>query len=131
MWYSIVKWVLGFLGGNVLQELTGYLKDKKRIEANVLNQAILAELRTRELAAEVVLMEQGWWVTKWIRPLFAYPLIIYYGAHCVDAVFDLPGRVAELPHPIDEWSGWIVTAYFFTRPFEKIFRGWMTGTRNG
>lgn len=126
MWFKALQWILGFLGGSVLQELTGYLKDKKRIEATVLNQAILGEMRSREVAAQVVLAEQGWWVTKWIRPLFAYPLIVYYAMHIYDALFYFPYHIQHLPPHVEEWSAWIVTAYFFTRPFEKIFRGWMT-----
>ncbi len=85
---------------------------------------IQAEIETRQAARDIVIAEQGWWVTALIRPAFAYPLAIYYAAVIADSLFRFDWNVAALPPPIDDWSGWIVTAYFLVRGFEKTARIW-------
>lgn len=122
---TLLKW----LSGGVLDSALRYLErraasdtERDRISADVVRTYIEAELKTRQAARDIVIAEQGWWVTALIRPAFAYPLAIYYAAVIADSLFRFEWNVAALPAPIDEWSGWIITAYFLVRGFEKTAR---------
>lgn len=123
--------LIRFLGDGVLSRVVAYLEKKQDADTardgharDVAVEAIKAEIATRQAAAEIVKAEQGWWVTALIRPLFAYPLIAWWWAVILDSIFRLGWKVAALPKPLDEWAGWIVLAYFVTRPFEKAAKNW-------
>ncbi|SDR15796.1 3TM-type holin [Pseudovibrio sp. Tun.PSC04-5.I4] len=123
-------WALNKLGGGVLDRVLGFFETQAksenealRIRATVTSEEIRAELDSRRAARDIVLAEQGWWVTAMIRPAFAWPIVIWSGAIVADSLFHFDWNVAALPEPLNEWAGWIVGAYFLTRPFEKAIRG--------
>lgn len=128
----LFTFLLKFLGGGVLNKVMDYLKlrqdsatERERMKAEVVIAAIRAEVASRQVARDIVIAEQGWWVTALIRPLFAYPLIAWWGAVIADSIFRFEWDVAALPGPLNEWAGWIVAAYFVTRPAEKIARSFI------
>ena len=57
-----------------------------------------------------------------MRPAFAYPLALYYGAVIADSLVQFKWNVAALPAPIGEWSGWIISAIFLSESGERITR---------
>lgn len=112
-----------FLGGG-LTAITGALGDAyaRKLAANTSEAKLAADVEISNLEAkrDVLLAEQGWWVTAWIRPLFAYPVIVHFGLVVADSIFQFSWTIAALPSPMDQWEGWIVGAYFLTRPVEKV-----------
>ncbi len=73
-------------------------------------------MRRARSSRDVVLAEQGWWVTAAIRPAFAAPLLLWWWLMIADAVLALAPRHPQLPAPLTS-GGWIVLAYFLTAPF--------------
>ncbi|WP_310620903.1 hypothetical protein [Flexibacterium corallicola] len=122
--------IFSFLGSGVLDRIFSHIEqrsaqenERDRIAAEVTKESIRAEVEARRAARDIVLAEQGWWVTAMIRPAFAWPIVIWSGAIVADSLFHFEWNVAALPSPLNEWAGWIVAAYFLTRPFEKALRG--------
>jgi len=109
-------------GAKLLSALIDSEGVQAQAKASVAIAAIEAELESRKRAADLLVLEHGWWVTRWIRPLFAYPLIIYFAAVVADKLLHLKWEAEPLPEPLDDWAGWIVTAYFLVRGFEKSMR---------
>lgn len=89
--------------------------DRERIEA----EKVISQLEARR---DVMISEQGSWLTAWIRPALAAPVVILVWKLIVwDTVL---GR-GSTPHPGDfiMWYTMTVTgAYFLTRPIEKMGR---------
>jgi hypothetical protein len=96
--------------------------ERQRIDANVAIEHIRAELASRQAQRDVLVAEQGWWATSLVRPAFAYPLAIYYGAVILDSLGHFRWNVAALPSPIGDWSGWIISAIFLSETGERIAR---------
>lgn len=96
--------------------------ERQRIDANVAIEHIHAELARRQAERDVLIAEQGRWATSLMRPAFAYPLAIYYGAVILDSIGQFRWNVAALPSPIGDWSGWIISAIFLSETGERIAR---------
>jgi len=86
--------------------------DHERIEA----EKQIATLQARQ---SILIAEQGNWVTRWIRPAFAFPFIVY------DAKIVLWDKVlgwgTTEPLSPEFWQLQMIVfgAYFLTRPLEK------------
>lgn len=86
--------------------------DAERIEA----EKQIAVLEARQA---VLIAEQGNWLTRWIRPAFAFPFVVYDAKIVVwDKVLGL-GVTDPMPPEFWHLHMVIVGAYFLTRPFEK------------
>lgn len=126
-------WLLSLFTGPLFNSLFGSLVDayKAKLAAENTRDAkavdlaiaeIQAEIEARKAAKEIIIAEQGWWVTAWIRPLFAYPVIVYWWKIIFyDKLLGL-GSTDALTGMVGEWAGWIVMAYFAVRPIEKVAR---------
>jgi hypothetical protein len=126
---TILGWLLRFLSGGILDKALVYLRaradgtiESERIDANIAIEHIRAELGRRQAQRDILLAEQGRLITALMRPAFAYPLAVYYGAVIVDSLLHLRWNVAALPAPIGEWSGWIISAIFLSESGERITR---------
>ncbi len=109
----------------VLQALQAHADtetERERIDASVAVEHIRAELARRQAQRDVLLAEQGRLVTSLMRPAFAYPLAIYYGAVIADSLLHFRWNVSALPAPIGDWSGWIISAIFLSESGERITR---------
>ena len=96
------------------------VRDAKAVELAI--KEIEAEIAARAAAKEIVIAEQGRWYTACIRPLFAFPLIVYFWKIILwDKIFKL-GTTDPLSGMIGEWAGWIIVAYFGGRSIEKVAR---------
>lgn len=86
--------------------------EQERIEADVLIQQL-------EARQSVLIAEQGTWMTRMIRPLFALPFIIYnFKVIVYDKVLGL-GITDDLSASYWQLQMVIFGAYFLTRGFEK------------
>ena len=86
--------------------------ERERIEASV----VVQQLEARQA---ILLAEQGHWLTRWIRPAFALPFVIYNFKVIVwDKVFGL-GVTDDLSSSYWQLQMVVFGAYFLTRGFEK------------
>jgi len=88
------------------------MNDKERIDAE-------KQISQLEANRDLLLREQGSWMTRWIRPALAAPVVIYVWKLLV---WDTVLGWGVTPNP-GEFVNWIVLtivgAYFITRPFER------------
>ncbi len=126
---AILALLVRLLGSGVLDRVVGLLRaqassaaDRDRVSADVAIAHIQAEIARRQAQRDVLIAEQGRLVTSLMRPAFAYPLAIYYGAVIADSLFHFTWNVAALPAPIGDWSGWIISAIFLSESGERITR---------
>lgn len=89
--------------------------DSEKIEA----EKTIAQLEARQA---VLIAEQGNWMTRWIRPAFAIPFIVYNAKILIwDKVLSL-GTTDPISAEYWQLQMIVFGAYFLTRPFErKIF----------
>jgi hypothetical protein len=93
-----------------------------RIAADLAAKEIEAEIYARKEASAIIIAEQGRWYTAIIRPLLAFPLIIYLWKVVVwDKVLGL-GTTDPITGMVADWIGMIVTAYVGGRSIEKVAR---------
>lgn len=122
---SIFTSIVSYLSGGVLDKLLDIYSKKTDSNAQIAVATIQAELETRKLQKEILVVEQGWWVTAAIRPLVVYPFILHIGAIALDSTFTLGWGIAKLPSPYENLEQTIILSYFLTRPIEKLGRSFM------
>jgi hypothetical protein len=78
------SWLASLIGGPVITGLINAYKAKldasntqDRIAADLAAKEIEAEIAARKEASAIIIAEQGRWYTAIIRPLLAFPLVIY------------------------------------------------------
>ena len=90
-----------------------------------LRTIILAEIEVRKEQSKIIIAEQGWWMTAMIRPMIAWPFIIYIWKTVVyDTTLGL-GTTPALSGSLGDWAGVIITAYFVGRPIEKAVKSFV------
>ena len=79
------SWLASLIGGPVITGLINAYKAKldaantqDRIAADLAAKEIEAEIAARKEASAIIIAEQGRWYTAIIRPLLAFPIIIYF-----------------------------------------------------
>jgi hypothetical protein len=125
----MLSWLGSLIGGPVITGLINAYKarldasnTKDRIAADLAAKEIEAEIGARREASAVIIAEQGRWYTAIIRPLLAFPIIIYLWKVIVwDKVLGL-GATDPLTGMVADWSGTILTAYVGGRSIEKVAR---------
>ena len=115
--------VLSWLAGGGLSAIGDQLNRAYEAKLKAENDAdrLDADRRIAELSAQqaVLVAEQGSWATRWIRPAFALPFIIYDAKIVVwDKVFGL-GTTDPLTPEFWQLQMIVFGAYFLTRPFER------------
>jgi len=73
-----------------------------------------------ESRRDLLIAEQGHWLTRLPRLLFVLPLAVWWAAVVADSLFGFEWDVAALPHPLDDSAGWIVSALFLAESAEKV-----------
>jgi hypothetical protein len=125
MWSSLAS----LIGGPVVSGLINSYKAKleaantqDRIAADLAAKEIEAEIEARRQASAIIIAEQGRWYTAIIRPLLAFPIIIYFWKVVVwDKVLGL-GSTDPISGMVADWAGLIITAYVGGRSIEKMAR---------
>lgn len=96
---------------------------KTKLDAKTEEQKLEADTLIKQLEARqaVLLAEQKHWTTRWIRPAFALPFVIYNAKVLVwDKVFGL-GTTDPIAPEFWQLQMIVFGAYFVTRAAEKIF----------
>jgi hypothetical protein len=122
-------WLTSLIGGPVVNGLISAYKAKldatntqDRIAADLAAAEIGAEIEVRKQASAILIAEQGRWYTAIIRPLLAFPIIIYFWKVIVwDKVLGF-GTTDPITGMIADWTGTIITAYVGGRSIEKVAR---------
>ena len=106
MWKAVLNFFTGGIVGRLFDTTDRKVaaeSDKERLKADVLQ----TWLRNR--------VAMPWFVDF----AFIGPLAFWWGAVCVYSVFFHAGGpfpqtwdIAALPHPLDQWAGWIIGARF-------------------
>jgi hypothetical protein len=125
----VLTWLGNFLGGPFAKAALDAYRAKltaentsEKIAADLAARELSLEQRQRELAAEILVVEQGRWYTALPRPLFASAFIIYLWKVVVwDKVLGL-GTTDAISGDILQWGTIVLTAYFGGRSLEKIAR---------
>lgn len=95
---------------------------KAQIRAKVQIASYETDLQFAKLRKEMLVLYHGWWVTRWIVPLIAYPLIIWWICVIADSIYQFPyWDVARLPDPLMDWAGTILLSFFLVRIADNIF----------
>jgi hypothetical protein len=126
---AILGWLGNLLGGPFAKAALDAYRARltaentsEKIAADLAAREMSVEQRERELAAEVLLAEQGRWYTALPRPLFAFAFIIYVWKVVVwDKVLGL-GTTDALSGDVSHWGLIVLTAYFGGRSLEKVAR---------
>lgn len=119
---TILNWLAGPAVKSIGEQLNAAYRAK--LEAQNDEDRIAAEITIAQLEARqgLLMAEQGHWLTRWIRPAFALPFVLYVWKVVVwDKILGLGTTDA-----LSSEMGWVLTtlvgAYFLVRPFEKIVR---------
>lgn len=133
MWFTLGAGILKFLTGDTVKSVTQSIASVYAAKANAelqlgvhLTDAQKADalkhydfqIKALEVMLAVMITEQGWWVTRMIRPLFAYTCLLHFSWVAL-ASMGWVGVVHVLPTPLDWLEVGIIGSYFALRPFEK------------
>lgn len=119
MWRSLLK----FLGGGVLNDIGDQLNKayKAKLEAQTNERKLEADELINQLHLQQALLvqEQKRWLTAWVRPALAFPVVLLVNKLIIwDTI--LGWGVTAYP---GDFIAWLVTtivgAYMLTRPFER------------
>ena len=111
-----------------LERWLTHLEKKDDTYTERLRTIILAEIEARKVQAQIIIAEQGWWMTAMIRPMIAWPFIVYIWKTVVyDTVLGW-GSTPALSGSLGDWAGVIITAYFVGRPLEKAVKSFINKT---
>ena len=120
--------ILSWLGSGALDKVTGHIKDAylAKQKAQTDERKLEADLRIHQFEAQrdILIAEQRNWITRWIRPAFAFPFVVYLWKVVLwDKVLGL-GSTDPLSTQLGEIMMIMIGAYFLTRPFEKFVKRW-------
>src|SRR5438105_8156670 len=129
MFSAILGWFGNVLGGPFARAAVDAYRAKltaenasEKVAADLAARELSVEQRERELAAEVLVAEQGRWYTALPRPLFAFAFVIYVWKVVVwDKVLGL-GLTDALSGDVSQWGMIVLTTYFGGRSLEKVAR---------
>ncbi len=129
MFAAIFGWLGNLLGGPFAKAAVDAYRARlaaentsEKVAADLAARELEVEQRERELAAQILVAEQGRWYTALPRPLFAFAYIIYVWKTVVwDKVLGL-GTTDALSGDVAQWAMIVLTAYFGGRSIEKVAR---------
>ena len=125
MWGTLLSFLGGPIIRGVLDAYAAKLKasgEHDKLTVDLAARELAVEMREQELKTELLVAEQGNWMTRWVRPAFALPFVIFTFKVIVwDKVLGLGTTDALDPNM---WSVFmvIVGAYFGGRSIEKVAR---------
>jgi hypothetical protein len=122
----MIGFILKFLGSGGISAIGEQLRAAYalKLKAQTDHEKLAADQRIAELHAQlaVLISEQGNWMTRWIRPAFALPFVIYNAKVVVwDKVLGL-GVTDPLSSDFAQMQMVMIGAYFLGRSLEKTFR---------
>ena len=117
MWIlSLLAWPFRFF-----KSFMDYRTQKAIIQGEVAKESIRANVELSQIKMHMHQINMGWWATRWIVPLIAYPVIAWWILVFVDTIFAIPNwDVAAPPEPIYSWTGEIILSFFIVRGVETV-----------
>jgi len=126
---SILTWLGNLLGGPFAKAAVDAYRAKlsadntgQKVAADLAARELAVEQRERELNVQVLAGEEGNWFTRWVRPMWAAPFVIYTWKIVVfDKVLALGAT-----DPLTDFSAnlaiTVAGAYFGGRTLENVMR---------
>jgi hypothetical protein len=119
----MMNWILQLFGGGLLNKITDKLGEayQAKLQATTNQAKLEADQYIAHLEAQrsILIAEQGRWLTAWIRPAIAFPVVVFIWKIII---WDTVLKWGVTPWPGD-FVHWVVItvigAYMLTRPFEK------------
>lgn len=118
----LLKWLTGGGIAAIGAELRAAYEAKLTAKTDA--EKLRAEETIARLEAQqsILLAEQGSWLTAWVRPMIALPFVIYIWKLIIFDKVLAWGATDDLSPQLWQMMTVIITAYFLTRPFEKVFK---------
>lgn len=129
------QWAISFLSAPILNSMVAgwqkYLDHKdtsNRVAADLAIKDADAQIAARAEATKLLIAEQGHWSTRIIRPLFAWPFIIFlwkavvYDKILAPVLTGGTGMTEALAGDLSTWASVIVVSYFGVTSVETVSR---------
>lgn len=131
MWGTVVSWFFGGGLTKIGQIGLDFYKSKLSAENTTEHQVVTlaskaADLdqREAELNNRLLVAEQGNWATRWVRPAWAAPFIIWTWCKVVFEYCLGWMTVPELHNTAGTMATTIIISYFGSRGIEKLVDKW-------
>ena len=126
---AVLAWLGNLLGGPFAKAALDAYRAKlaaentsEKVAADLAARELALEARERELATSLLATEQSNWVTRWVRPLWAAPFVIYTWKIVIfDKVLAL-GSTDPLTGFVATLAVTVAAAYFGGRTLENVAR---------
>jgi hypothetical protein len=126
---TMLTWLGNLLGGPFARAAVDAYRIKltaentsQKLAADLAARELAVEEREQELRAALLVVEQGNWMTRWVRPVWAAPFVIYtWKVVIYDKVLAL-GATDPLGGLIATLAVTIAGAYFGGRTLENVAR---------
>lgn len=133
MWGALGAWFMKLILGGGLAGIGKIATDLygKKLGAEGATQTVVSNLVGREIAlaqreaelnAQVVIAEQGNWITRWVRPAWAMPYVIWTWKVVVWDITLGMGSTPELKGFVATLGVTIAASYFGGRSVETVAR---------
>jgi drug/metabolite transporter superfamily protein YnfA len=127
----ILGWLGSLLGGPFAKAAVEAYQAKltaensaEKIAADLKAQELSIQEQREQLQQQIILADQGSFVTRLMRPAFAYPIAAYYGKiFLIDKVFKL-GVTDQLTPELHTIAGIVITGIFGSYTVETAMRVW-------
>jgi len=123
----ILSWLGSLLGGPFVQAALSAYRAKLDVEnstdartADLAARELAVESREAELSQQLLIAEQGNWLARLVRPLFALPFIVYVWKIVVWDKVLAWGSTDPLGADMTGLMTTVVAAYFGGRTIEKV-----------
>lgn len=116
-------WLLNLLiwPFRLLTKWMDYRSQVAIVQGEVAKESIRANVELSQIKAHMHEINMGWWATRWIVPLIAYPVIAWWICVWADTIFQFPDwSVPAPPEPVYSWSGEIILSFFIIRGAEMV-----------
>lgn len=117
---KILSWLVGGGIAAIGEQLNKAYQAKLTAQTDQAKLEAEQNITSLEAQRAILLAEQGSWETRWIRPAFALPFVLYNGKLIIwDKMLGL-GTTDALSAELIQMQTVVVGAYFLARPVEKI-----------
>ncbi len=117
MWIlSLLAWPFRFF-----TKWMDYRSQVAIVKGEVAKESIRANVQLSQIKKEMHQINMGWWATRWIVPLIAYPVIAWWWMVWMDTMLtSIQLDIPPPPEPIYSWSGEIILSFFIVRGAEMV-----------
>lgn len=114
------SWLIGGGIASIGEQLNKAYQTKLTAQTDQAKMEADQNIAQLEAQRAILLAEQGSWETRWIRPAFALPFVVYNAKLILwDKVLAM-GTTDALSPDLIKMQTLVIGAYFLSRPVEKI-----------